>query len=186
MCALPLLTIYFLWGCAQAPGGSQAWINARSTNMTAFCEPILKDLKFALALKRRKQRLLRKGATQLAAALPDVLVLRYDDLLRRPVDVVNEAHGLLQAYTSQPKLTAFVKAHLDPNYTVNTAAVTERPVVSMANITGGRTVVHRLRKRLKTEFGTVRPPRSCDKLQPMDEWPVCAEMLSLLHPLYLC
>ena len=119
--------------------------------MTAFCEPILKDLKLMLRLRQRKQRLLRKGATELAAAVPDVMILRYDDLLRRPLEVVREAHSLLGTYTSQPKLTAFVKAHLDPNYTINTGAVTNVPVVSMANVTGGKTVVHKLRKRLKTE-----------------------------------
>ena len=158
----------------------------RATNMSAFCEPILKDLKYALQLKRRKQRLLSRGKIELASAVPDVLILRYDDLLRRPLDVVREAHGLLNAFTSQPKLTAFVHAHLDANYSVNTAAVTAAPVVSMANVTGGKAVVHRLRKRLKTEFGTVRPPRACDKVEPMLDWPMCAEMIQLLHPLYLC
>ena len=169
-----------------APGGSAAWMETRAQNMTGFCEPILKDLKYAMQLKRRKARLLRKGQIEQANAIPDVLILKYDDLLRRPLEVVREAHDLLQAYTSQPKLQAFVKAHLDPNYTINTGAVTAAPVVSMANVTGGKAVVHKLRKRLKTEFGTVRPPRSCDKMQPMDEWPVCAELLKLLHPVYLC
>ena len=91
-----------------------------------------------------------------------------------------------QVYTSAPKLTAFVKSHLDPNYTVARGVVTAAPVVSMANVSGGKVVVHKLRKRLKTEFGTVRPPRSCDRLQPMDEWPPCKELLTLLHPLYVC
>jgi hypothetical protein len=154
--------------------------------MSGFCEPILRDLKVALQLKRRKQRLLRKGATELASAVPDVLILRYDDLLRRPLEVVKEAHEMLQAYTSQPKLTAFVKAHLDPNYTMDTGYVPPAPVVTMTNISGGRAVVHKLRKRLKTEFGTVRPPRSCDTTRPMDEWPPCAELLKLLDPLYVC
>lgn len=93
----------------------------------------------------------------------------------------------LQVFTSQPKLTAFVKAHLDPNYTVATRDMpVDAPVVAMANVHGNKTVVHKLRKRLKTEFGTVRPPRACDQLQPMDEWPECAELLRLLHPLYMC
>ena len=46
------------------------------------------------------------------------MLLKYDDLLRRPLEVVREAHALLEAYTSQPKLTAFVKSHLDPNYPI--------------------------------------------------------------------
>ena len=90
-----------------------------------------------------------------------VLLLKYDQLLRQPLDVVREAHSLLNVFTSQPKLTAFVKAHLDPNYTVATVAAAglpvDAPVVDMKNVSGGRVVVHKLRKRLKTEFGTVRP-----------------------------
>ena len=45
---------------------------------------------------------------------------------------------------------------------------------------------NKLRKRLKTEFGTVRPPRACNQLAPMDNSPECAELLRVLHPLYLC
>ena len=90
-----------------------------------------------------------------------MLLLKYDQLLRQPLDVVREAHSLLNVFTSQPKLTAFVKAHLDPNYTVATVAAAglpvDAPVVDMKNVSGGRVVVHKLRKRLKTEFGTVRP-----------------------------
>ena len=41
-----------------APGGSGAWMDSRSGNMSAFCEPILKDLKVAQQLKRRKVRAL--------------------------------------------------------------------------------------------------------------------------------
>ena len=59
-------------------------------------------------------------------------------------------------------------------------------MVTMSNVSGGKQVVHRLRKRLKTEFGTVRPPRTCEQLQPMTEWPVCAEMMQMLYPLYMC
>jgi len=168
-----------------APGGEAAWIDSRTGNMSAFCAPLLKDVILAMSLQRRRKRLERKGLP--ADHLPQVAVLKYDDLLRRPHEVVKEVHGMLQAYTSTPKLTAFIKGHLDPNYTV---ASRELPVaaavVSMANVSGGRKVVHKLRKRLKTEFGTVRPPRSCDKMQPMDEWPECAELLRMLHPLYLC
>ena len=60
------------------------------------------------------------------------------------------------------------------------------PLVSMANLTGGKAVVHKLRKRLKTEFGTVRAPRRCETVQPMEEWPACAELLQLLHPVFVC
>ena len=79
-----------------------------------------------------------------------------------------------------------MKSHLDPNYTVSTALPTSIPIVSMANVTGGKAVVHKIRKRLKTEFGTVRPPRTCDSMATMDEWPACAELLRLLHPIYNC
>lgn len=92
---------------------------------------------------------------------------------------------MLGAYTSQPKLTTFVKAHLDPNYTVDTGYVPPTAVVSMANVTG-RGAVHKLRKRLKTEFGTVRPPRACNTLQPIEASSSCTELLQLLHPLYVC
>ena len=93
---------------------------------------------------------------------------------------------MAQVYTSAPKLTAFVKSHLDPNYTVARGVVTAAPVVSMANVSGGKVVVHKLRKRLKTEFGTVRPARKCETLDPMEAWPECAELVRLLHPLYMC
>jgi hypothetical protein len=172
-----------------APGGQQAWIDSRAGNLSGFCEPMLRDVQYAMALKRRKQRAMRNGKLEAASAIPDVVLLRYDELLRRPFDIVKEVHGLLKVYTSAPKLQAFVKSHLDPNYTVATALpaeVTTAPVVSMANISGGRVTVHKLRKRLKTEFGTVRPPRRCDTLQPMDDSPACAELLRLMHPLYLC
>ena len=95
-------------------------------------------------------------------------------------------HDALGVFTSQPKLTAFVKSHLDPNYTVARDLPVAAPVVTMANVTGGKVVVHKLRKRLKTEFGTVRPPRACNQLAPMDGSPDCAELLRVLHPLYLC
>ena len=103
------------------------------------------------------------------------------------MEVVKETHAALGAYTSTPKLTAFIKGHLDPNYTVARADVADKAVVTMAeaNVTGGKAVVHKIRKRLKAEFGTVRPPRACDQLAPMPE-PECAELLRLLHPLYLC
>ena len=172
-----------------APGGEGAWIDARSGNMSSFCDPLLKDLQHALALQRRRRRLLSKGKS--VDHLPQVLILKYDDLLRRPLEVVREAHEMLQVYTSTPKLTAFVKAHLDPNYTVHTVGTAglpvDAPVVSMANLSAsGKGVVHKVRKRLKTEFGTVRPPRRCEIMQSMDAWPSCAELLRLLHPLYLC
>ena len=60
------------------------------------------------------------------------------------------------------------------------------PVVSLANLSGGRQVVHRLRKSLKREFGTVRPARSCEQLDAMEAWPACAELARIMHPLYLC
>lgn len=84
-------------------------------------------------------------------------MLKYDELLRSPLDVVKRAHDMLGVFTSQPKLTAFVKSHLDPNYTVSRDMPVDAPVVSMRNVSGGKVVVHKLRKRLKTEFGTVRP-----------------------------
>lgn len=174
-----------------APGGRQAWMDSRAGNLSGFCEPILKDVKYAMSLKRRKERALRNGKLALASAIPDVLILKYDELLRHPFDVVRNAHGLLNVYTSAPKLSAFVKAHLDPNYTVAGPAsiplpATGSPLVSMANLTGGKAVVHKLRKRLKTEFGTVRAPRRCETVQPMEEWPACAELLQLLHPVFVC
>lgn len=168
-----------------APGGVAAWMDSRRGNMSSFCAPLLKDVQLTLSLQRRRRRLERKG--QPAAHIPHAIVLKYDDLLRRPMDVVKEAHAALGAYTSTPKLTAFIKGHLDPNYTVARADVADRAVVTMAeaNVTGGKAVVHKIRKRLKAEFGTVRPPRACDQLAPMPE-PECAELLRLLHPLYLC
>ena len=45
---------------------------------------------------------------------------------------------------------------------------------------------HRLRQELKQTFGTVRQPRKCAALDPMAEWPLCAKLVRLLHPLYLC
>ena len=45
---------------------------------------------------------------------------------------------------------------------------------------------HALRAQLKQTFGTVRQKRKCDKLDSMAAWPVCAELIQLLHPLYLC
>lgn len=142
-----------------APGGQHAWMDSRAGNMSSFCAPILRDVQTALRLKARRQRLLRQGKS--ADAVPEVMIIKYDDLIRRPLELVKEAHAALHAYTSSPKVTTFVKAHLDPNYTVNTALPVSTPVISMANVTGGKVVVHKLRKRLKTEFGTVRPPRSC-------------------------
>jgi len=167
-----------------APGGEQAWIDSRAGNMSSFCAPLLKDLQFALGLQRRRARLENKGKS--VEHLPQVLVLKYDELLRSPLDVVKRAHDMLGVFTSQPKLTAFVKSHLDPNYTVSRDMPVDAPVVSMRNVSGGKVVVHKLRKRLKTEFGTVRPPRSCDQLVSMGNSPDCAEMLRLLHPLYVC
>ena len=38
-------------------------------------------------------------------------------MLRRPEEVVQTAHRELQVYTSTSKLQAFIKGHLDPNYT---------------------------------------------------------------------
>ena len=37
-----------------------------------------------------------------------VYILKYDDVLRRPLEVVKEVHHMLGVYTSTPKLTAFV------------------------------------------------------------------------------
>jgi hypothetical protein len=256
-----------------APGGSGAWIDARSGNMSSFCNPLLKDVSFALTMQRRRRRLEKKG--QSVRHLPEVMLVKYDELLSRPLEIVKEAHAALGVYTSQPKLTTFVHNHLDPNYTVARDIPVASPVVSMANVTGGKVVVHKLRKRLKTEFGTVRPvsatskreswafrlpsvslpstvtqpsahtrsvrlpplpfrayhyplrlhlcsilhlrsppplslsslaghqscwrrhgvclcgfslaqPRQCNELRSMDEWPECAELLRLLHPIYLC
>lgn len=77
------------------------------------------------------------------------------------MSAATQVHGLLEAFTSSPKLTSFVKSHLDPNYTVATVGTAglpvDAPVVSMKNVSGGKVVIHKLRKRLKTEFGTVRP-----------------------------
>ena len=71
-----------------APGGRQAWMDSRAGNLSGFCEPILKDVKYAMSLKRRKERALRNGKLALASAIPDVLILKYDELLRHPFDVV--------------------------------------------------------------------------------------------------
>jgi hypothetical protein len=167
-----------------APGGMAAWIDSRAGNMSSFCAPLLKDVQFALMLQRRRKRLERKGVS--VNHLPRVMLLKYDELIRTPLEVANRTHALLDVYTSRPKLTAFVQSHLDSNYTVVRDLPTSAPVVSMKNVTGGKVVVHKLRKRLKTEFGTVRPPRKCDTLEPMEKWPECAELLRLLHPVYMC
>lgn len=82
-----------------APGGVKAWMDSRAGNMSGFCEPILKDVQYALALKRRKARLERNGKLAVARTIPDVMILKYDDLIRRPLDVVKEAHAMLSVFT---------------------------------------------------------------------------------------
>lgn len=71
-----------------APGGEAAWLDTRSGNMSSFCAPLLKDLNFALSLQRRRQRLEARGKP--SKHVPQVYVLKYDDLLRRPLEVVKE------------------------------------------------------------------------------------------------
>ena len=204
---------------ALTPGhGSRTWMAMRVDNLSSFCEPILHDLHYALALQRRRQRAVRLHRPD-ADAVPRVLILKYDDLLRRPAEVVTEAHELMHVVTSRPKLAIFLKAHFNPNATIahhpqptahapggrlpSSAPLTPSPnllwdaaaparvrvdapvatPLASSRLPGSHT---RLRKRLKAEFGTVRPPRSCESLQPMNEWPPCRELLRLLHPLYLC
>ena len=101
--------------------------------------------------------------------------MRYDEVLRRPEAVAREAHGLLRAFTSEAKLSTFIRGHLAPNYTSNGGALS-----TLLNSSG------KLRKRLKFEFGTGSRPRACNTLQPMLEWPVCAELVRLMNPLYVC
>lgn len=46
-CAIARISAVLLTACAQAPGGEAAWMDTRAANMTAFCDPILHDLKVA-------------------------------------------------------------------------------------------------------------------------------------------
>lgn len=74
--------------------------------------PTLVTRQVALQLKRRKQRLLRKGATAQAAAVPDVLILRYDDLLRRPIEVVKEVRHKANSVKTPPRRNPEFPAHM--------------------------------------------------------------------------
>lgn len=94
-------------------------------------------------------------------------------------------------YTSYPKLEAFVSTRLNPNYTVSTMGTVgiagmQDAIIAMAQAKGNKTLVHKLRSRMKTEYGTVRPARKCEALDPMRGWPACAELVRLTHPLYMC
>ena len=180
----------------------------RAANMSAFCLPILRDVKAALSLQRRAERAARRiafrsrataggtsnrtlphghelaleEAIKEAAVLPKVLLLRYDDLVRRPEEVVRDVHAALRAYTSAHKLSAFIRSHLDTNHTIR-----ELRAISNASTEEKSSAAHlKLRVRLKSEFGTVRSARTCNTLQTMDDSPVCAELLRRMHPLYLC
>ena len=183
------------------PSGSGGWAQNRASNMTEFCAPILRDVETSLALQRRAARRARRVAalerlreTEVSGVaapkkrrslddarrelslVPKVMLLRYDELLRRPEAIAREAHGLMRAFTSEAKLSTFVKGHLAPNYT--SSGGTPPPTLNSST--------QKLRKRLKFEFGTGSRPRACNTLQPMLEWPVCAELVRLMSPLYVC
>jgi len=114
--------------------------------------------------------------------LPKAMLIRYDDLIRQPETVVRAAHALMQVYTSRAKLVSFIRTHLDAHYNS-----TGTSALSNVNYSSHHSEIpRRMRNRLKVEFGTVRPPRTCNTLQPMLDWPVCAELVRLMHPLYMC
>ena len=94
-----------------APGGNAAWIDSRKGNMSSFCAPLLKDVLLAQGLARRRKRLERKGAA--FDHLPNVIVLKYDDLLRRPLEVVKEVHPMLQARAGSRPIAPSRLCHLD-------------------------------------------------------------------------
>ena len=66
-------------------GGPQAWLQQRHRNLSAFCEPILRDVKVAMALQHRAEELARPrpglsalGRARALEALPKVVPLKYD------------------------------------------------------------------------------------------------------------
>jgi hypothetical protein len=74
-----------------------------------------------------------------------------------------------------------------PGQAPNTAAGSAAPAGSLpAGRPTPSPALRYQRKRLKTEFGTVRPPRACERLDPMSAWPECEELTRIMHPLYLC
>ena len=111
-----------------------------------------------------------------------------------------ETGAVLGVSAATGSLTAFLSAnsfwllntdqcdsqgHCEGSHRAGIGGVTA-PIVAMSRVRGNRTLTHRLRSRMKTEFGTVRPARKCEKLDPMDGWPACAELIRITHPLYLC
>ena len=182
------------------------------TNLSDFCAPILRDVKTVLALQRRAAKAARrvaslswggsalapgeagqavwqqggagalKDAIREAATVPTALLLRYDELLRSPKAAVSKVHNALHVFTSAPKLNSFIKKHLEASNTSGSLA----SALGSTNASTHEATHANLRKRLYTEFGTVRPARSCSLMHPMDEWPACAELLRRMHPLFLC
>ena len=61
-----------------APGSSEAWLDARSGNLSSFCAPILRDIKTVLALRRRAARYAKKGLD--ASAIPRAVLLRHAEM----------------------------------------------------------------------------------------------------------
>jgi len=202
---LSLQAMNYTRGTSQTEIGTAIWAESRARNMTEFCAPILKDVKAVRALQRRRTKALRRadelqriaqhghGRMRLVEEqlekvrrelekLPKAMLIRYDDLIRQPETVVRAAHALMQVYTSRAKLVSFIRTHLDAHYNS-----TGTSALSNVNYSSHHSEIpRRMRNRLKVEFGTVRPPRTCNTLQPMLDWPVCAELVRLMHPLYMC
>ena len=160
----------------------------------ALCRPILEDVTTAQALQEERTRLEAAAAADASAraalaALPRVVLVKYDEVVRAPEATARSVHAQLRARTSPTKLARFLLGHLSLDRSQLSAQLRRHappptpppppsPRPSPSYVSKGR--------NKSSAFGTVRRPRACESTDAMLQWPACAELVRTLHPLYVC